>query len=312
MINMERYTATRRKLWDDFVAAAKNGVFLFNRRYMEYHADRFVDHSLMFFDRQKLLAVFPANISDDCCISHGGLTYGGVVCDSRMKTVVMLEIFNDLIKYLRAHGITKLIYKPVPHIYHRLPAEEDLYALFRCHATLQERQVSSTVYAHRRPAYAKGRKACINKSRHGNLGMREMHGTDEFNDFWQLMTTKMRKKYQTTPTHNAHEMIYLKLNFLQNIRLFGAYAKAGLVAGVLIYETHMTAHCQYIAASDEGQKQNALDFLIDRLLNDVFVNKPCFDWGTSIDEGILNNHLILNKESFGGRAICYDSYEILL
>ena len=33
--------------WDAFVGASKNGTFLLTRPYMDYHADRFTDHSLI-------------------------------------------------------------------------------------------------------------------------------------------------------------------------------------------------------------------------------------------------------------------------
>ena len=42
---------------------SKNGTFLFLRAYMDYHSDRFHDHSLMFHNEKgKLIAVLPANI----------------------------------------------------------------------------------------------------------------------------------------------------------------------------------------------------------------------------------------------------------
>ena len=49
MFEIVRYTAEKADEWNAFVAESKNGTFLFNRGYMDYHADRFVDHSLMFY-----------------------------------------------------------------------------------------------------------------------------------------------------------------------------------------------------------------------------------------------------------------------
>ena len=49
MISIQRYTAEKTDEWNTFVAASKNGTFLFNRCYMDYHSDRFKDHSLMFY-----------------------------------------------------------------------------------------------------------------------------------------------------------------------------------------------------------------------------------------------------------------------
>ena len=62
-----------------------------------------------------------------------------------MRLSVMLELFEQLTAYLRAQGITKLVYKAIPHIYHNLPAEEDLYALFRFNARLVRRDASVTL-----------------------------------------------------------------------------------------------------------------------------------------------------------------------
>jgi hypothetical protein len=53
---VERYTASRKLEWDTFVKAAKNSTFLFSRDYMDYHSERFTDHSLMIFKDHALLA----------------------------------------------------------------------------------------------------------------------------------------------------------------------------------------------------------------------------------------------------------------
>ena len=44
-------------LWNAFVASAKNSLFMHDRNFMDYHADRFLDNSLMFFDDDELLAL---------------------------------------------------------------------------------------------------------------------------------------------------------------------------------------------------------------------------------------------------------------
>ena len=63
MISICRYTQDKHAQWDDFVKVSKNGTFLFLRAYMDYHSDRFHDHSLMFHNEKgKLIAVLPANI----------------------------------------------------------------------------------------------------------------------------------------------------------------------------------------------------------------------------------------------------------
>ena len=35
------YSINRKEVWDQFIAQSKNGTFLFQRNFMDYHADRF-------------------------------------------------------------------------------------------------------------------------------------------------------------------------------------------------------------------------------------------------------------------------------
>src|ERR1700722_2058543 len=95
-IRIERYEARNKACWDDFVRESKNGVFLFYRDYLEYHADRFSDFSLLFFQGDRLVALMPANRVDETVISHGGLTFGGIISGSRMTTPLMLDVFGAL------------------------------------------------------------------------------------------------------------------------------------------------------------------------------------------------------------------------
>ena len=61
MIEIVRYTPDMAASWDAFVGQSKNATFLFYRGYMDYHADRFADFSLMFYDKGRLCALMPAN-----------------------------------------------------------------------------------------------------------------------------------------------------------------------------------------------------------------------------------------------------------
>jgi len=93
-MRVQQYTATARDIWNGFIEGAKNATFLFNRNYMEYHSDRFVDHSVMFFDENVLVAVMPANSKNGTLHSHGGLTFAGIISSRQMKMGVMLRLFD--------------------------------------------------------------------------------------------------------------------------------------------------------------------------------------------------------------------------
>lgn len=65
MFEIRRYSPDQAEAWNLFVAQSKNGTFLFDRRFMDYHADRFADHSLMVYRRGKLYALLPGNVADE-------------------------------------------------------------------------------------------------------------------------------------------------------------------------------------------------------------------------------------------------------
>jgi len=131
--------------WNRFNHASRNGTFLFDRGYMDYHADRFTDASLLIEKEGQLVAMLPASRDGNTVVSHGGLTFGGLILADKTGAADVKTIFERLKDWLIAAGATKFIYKPVPHIYHRVPSEEDLYALHRLGAKTTRVDVSTTI-----------------------------------------------------------------------------------------------------------------------------------------------------------------------
>jgi hypothetical protein len=308
-LQVVNYEAGRKSAWDDFVARSKNGVFLFQRDYIEYHADRFPDHSLMFYDdRGELIALLPATVSESVLSSHAGLTFGGVVSDRSMKVALMLELFEVISAHLQSWNIRKVIYKAAPHIYHRLPAEEDLYALFRQGARLVRRDVSSTIELKEKLPFTRGRNYALKVA--GKQGL-EVRRSLEFEIFMAIEERLLKTKYDAAPVHTNAEIRLLADRFPENIKLFAAYRDREMLAGVIIYESHQVAHTQYIGVSDEGKQVGALDLIMNYLINDYYADKKYLDFGISTEDSgrRLNAGLIENKQSFGGRAIAYDFYE---
>ena len=65
-------------------------------------------------------------------------------------TADVLVLFEELNDYLRKQGFRRMVYRAIPWVYHRLPSEEDLYAMFwKCGA----RTTVVGCVRHRRPAY---------------------------------------------------------------------------------------------------------------------------------------------------------------
>lgn len=308
-MEIRRYRREDKELWNSFVSKARNATFLFDRNYMDYHADRFDDNSFMFYHKGKLKAVLPANVAGDTLYSHQGLTYGGLLLDKKATVEDVLECFDSLNSWLRENGISKVVYKALPWIYQQYPSEEDLYALtWKCKAQLISRNIASTIVVDNKLKFAESRKSGIRKALSLNIEVGESNDVD---GFWHVLEDNLGNRYNAKPVHTASEMKLLMSRFPNNIKLYVAKMNGEIVGGTLIYVTSQVVHTQYISASVEGKKHGALDLLFDYIINKVYANCRYFDFGKSTEQGgaYLNEPLIFQKEGFGGRGVCYDWYQ---
>ena len=308
-MEIRRYRREDKELWNSFVSKARNATFLFDRNYMDYHADRFDDNSFMFYHKGKLKAVLPANVAGDTLYSHQGLTYGGLLLDKKATVEDVLECFDSLNSWLRENGISKVVYKALPWIYQQYPSEEDLYALtWKCKAQLISRNIASTIVIDNKLKFAESRKSGIRKALSLNIEVGESNDVD---GFWHVLEDNLGNRYNAKPVHTASEMKLLMSRFPNNIKLYVAKMNGEIVGGTLIYVTPQVVHTQYISASVEGKKHGALDLLFDYIINKVYANCRYFDFGKSTEQGgaYLNEPLIFQKEGSGGRGVCYDWYQ---
>lgn len=308
-MEIRRYRREDKELWNSFVSKARNATFLFDRNYMDYHADRFDDNSFMFYHKGKLKAVLPANVAGDTLYSHQGLTYGGLLLDKKATVEDVLECFDSLNSWLRENGISKVVYKALPWIYQQYPSQEDLYALtWKCKAQLISRDISSSIVIDNKLKFAESRKSGIRKALSLNIEVGESNDVD---GFLHVLEDNLGNRYNAKPVHTASEMKLLMSRFPNSIKLYVAKMNGEIVGGTLIYVTPQVVHTQYISASLEGKKHGALDLLFDYIINKVYANCRYFDFGKSTEQGgaYLNEPLIFQKEGFGGRGVCYDWYQ---
>lgn len=308
-MKIKRFQPDDASRWDAFIEEAKNGHFMFMRPYMEYHADRFEDHSLLFEDKGKLIAVLPANIVDGDLYSHGGLTFGGIVSGRKMNTAKMLVLFSSLNDYCRSEEIRSIYYKAIPHIYSTEPANEDLYALFVNGGRLYRRDVSAFISSGKGVEYSSRQRRNIRKALKHELVYCE---ESDYSGFWHLLADVLAGRHEARPTHSIDEIVTLAERFPNSIRLFQVKdSSQRLLAGAVLFITNTVAHTQYLASSDQGRTIGALDFLIDGLIHE-FGNDRNFDFGIStVDQGrVLNEGLCSYKEGFGARALMHDFYKL--
>ena len=327
--NLVKYDKAWKEAWNEAVEQARQSSFLFLRDFMDYHKERFADRSLLIFDTHgQLLALLPACIDPHCprrILSHGGLTYGGLLLLPRATTVLVGEIMQSIISHYAAEGFTEMIYKPLPYIYHQYPAEEDLYWLFRFGARLTGRTVSSAIsLPHPYPLSTLRQRKVRKASR--TEALRIDDSTTHLPEFWQMLQAVLQERHHVNPVHSLSELRLLADRFPRQIRLLTVHLSADehpadapnhIVAGSLLFITSTVAHVQYIAANDEGCRLSALDWLFSQLPTWLSHHAPeakYLDFGISTEQGgnYLNEGLIFQKEGFGARAVCYDLYTLPL
>jgi hypothetical protein len=311
-MRIEQYRTPRESLWNDFAQRSKNGTFLFHRSYMEYHADRFEDFSLIVRDDgDHVVALLPASRHGDVLVSHGGLTYGGFVSAAGMTAIRMLHVFAACLDYLRQAGIATVIYKCVPHLYHSIPAEEDAYALFRFRATLSRREVSSAIDTSLVLPFRPGRLGPLRAARRNGLHVEE---TTAFADFWTVLEQSLHERHGRRPVHNLGEIEQLARLFPDNIRLFRCLRGDVTLAGSVVYLSNRVCHLQYNGASEQGRGCGAQDLVLATVIERFSPTHRWIDLGISTEQGgqHLNEGLLAYKEGFGARSVNYDTYELVL
>ncbi|HEV8513741.1 MAG TPA: GNAT family N-acetyltransferase [Cyclobacteriaceae bacterium] len=309
MITIKRYTEEDVEQWNEFIQRAKNATFLFNRAYMDYHRDRFTDHSLLISKDSKLVAVLPANEKDGSIYSHGGLSYGGLILELDVRLEEVLCYFFHLLKYYNETGIGEIIYKCFPSYLSSFPAQEDMYAFHLLNAELVRRDSGCVSPLAQQLTYQNRRIRAIKKAEKAGVWVKEIKDPSFF---WNhILTPTLEERHQLKPVHSLDEIRLLSNRFPDSIRFF----EAGVLqatAGAVIYETFNTAHAQYIAATSEGRDTGAIDLLFHRLLTETFKDKQFFSFGISNEDNgkHLNRGLQDWKEGFGGRTIAQDFYKI--
>jgi hypothetical protein len=307
---IRKYSPADYSAWNAFIGVAKNATFLFHRDFMEYHADKFDDYSLLILKNNSIVAAIPAHIVDDELHSHKGLTYGGFIVGGSAKLVETILMFQELLKHLNQKNFKIIHIKTVPSIYNKKSSDELLYIMFLVDAILTRRDTLSVIDLRRPFEPTKNRIQGIERGRKLNLTVNE---EPKFSEFWnQILLPNLQRKHNTLPVHSVDEIINLNKYFPENIRQFNVYHGAELVAGTTVFVTDHVAHSQYIAANENKNLLGSLDFLHYHLITNVFFDKSYFDFGISNESNgkKLNGGIAFWKESFGARTVVQDFYTI--
>ena len=296
MFEIKYYTPSEIEAWNELIDISSNGVFLHSRNFMDYHKDRFTDASLLIYSGKELLAVLPGNSYQKSFLSHQGLTYGGWIFKKGIDSVLQQEIIQSTLKFLFTKGFDRIRVKPVPEFYHSEKLDNDALMLSSGGVLVDE----DPNYAIELPKVISDRGKRWGVQKAMNLGI-HIEEDDGFVTFWEEILMPYHKQvlgYE--PVHSLAEIEYLAGKNPEKIRQFNAYHKGQILAGVTVFVHPEVARTQYIASTEDGRKNRAVDLLIGFLMRHV--GEKYIDLGGVTDPktGLPKESLVQWKESFGG------------
>ncbi|MBB6215357.1 hypothetical protein HNQ80_001446 [Anaerosolibacter carboniphilus] len=318
---VKRYIEAYENEWNDFVVSSVNGTFMQERKFLNYHpVDRFMDHSLIFMENERIIAVLPAAQMQQAdkstaLISHPGASHGGLMIQPTLSTRKCLELVRVFVEYCGNVGFDYIRLKPVPRIYHRELADQLDFALrfsgFKIEYTelatalelnkgeepFLKRVMSSTAFRN----YKKALKS----------GLSVVEDAD-IHDFWPILENKLKQNHHAKPTHSLAEIKHLKALYPDKIKFFAAYKGEIPTGGVLVFLLNeRVMNCFYIAHDDHYQHMRPLNLIFGYLMEWGRKNGFFYlDWGISTEEKgrKVNTELFRFKEGYGGHGVLRESY----
>lgn len=316
MIELIQYSPEYSVQWDDVITDAANGHFMFQRLYMDYHKDRHEDASYIIFNKGTAIAVIPGTKVDKRWISHGGLTFGGLIIKPKYSKIAqVMEIYNALFEQLKQIGFDSALIKPLPWIYHSTLGEAEIYAIHKCtnYRAHTMYETTTTIELERRAPASKLRVRKKNKAAKSQL---KISKTKSFSAFYDVLQQRLNDKYEKAPVHTLEELELLASRFPNNISLYTVEDDSEeTFGGCVIYSSNDVWHSQYVSATEKGMEQGALDLLFFELIELAKGQKArYFDFGISTEDNgrYLNESLISFKEGFGGRSVMHQKIHICL
>ena len=317
-----KYKAEMQEEWDDFVWKSRNGTIFHTQKFLSYHPPgKFEDCSLLFKDKGKIMAVFPAAVLREKEVllrSHPGASYGGLILLHKADSAVALEVLKGLIEFAKKLGCSAIQIDVAPSVYQNYPCEEIDFALHHQGFKYAYLELSSAIYLPEGELkwwamFKDDTARSITKALADNqIKVRE---SEDWEYYWEILKENL-KRHSTTPAHSLKEILKLKELFPDKIRLTASYLDNKMIAGVVCFVCNKRAFITFYHAQDyEYQQYRSMNLILYRLMEWGFEKKYKYMvLGISTEERgqKINWGLFRFKEGFGGRGVLRRHYRLEL
>ena len=302
--------------WDNFVENSDNGTIFHKREFLAYHpAERFKDASFIITKDKKLLAAFSAAVVEregkKILVSHPGASYGSFVYKSDLNFKEAHSMVDSLLEYADELKVDRIQITLPPIIYQTKYSNYIDFALVRNGFTYLKRDVSSIVQLDFKKdellsTYRAEARTAVKKSIKQGIEIAEC---ERFEEYYEILKKNLKLRHNVSPAHSLDELIKLKKMFPSKIRLWGAFLKDKLIAGVCNFSANSKVVLAFYISHDEDyQEYRAVNLLFYEIMKRYKEEGFRF-----LDFGIFTVNMEPNwglgrfKENFGARGIFRDT-----
>jgi lipid II:glycine glycyltransferase (peptidoglycan interpeptide bridge formation enzyme) len=303
--------------WDQFVNESDNGTIFHTRRFLSYHPkDRFKDASLVITKNENIQSLYPAVVVEregkKVFSSHGGASYGSFVYQSNLNFKEAFDMVEGMMAYAKELKCDRIQLTPPPMIYQTKYSNYIDFALVKNGFQYLKRDVSSVVQLDTPKdellsTYRQEARTAIKKAQKSGV---EIVECDKFAEYYEILKKNLKMRHGVNPTHTLEELLKVKALFPSKVRLWGAFLKDKLIAGVCNFSANPEVVLAfYISHNEEYQEYRAVNLLFYEIM------KRYQDEGYRfLDSGIFTVNMDPNwglarfKENFGARGIFRDTF----
>jgi len=319
---IRRYTEALYDTWEQYIDRSLNGTIFHRLKFINYHPEgRFDNYHLLFYEKDKILALFPAALVDKggakVLKSHPGTSYGGLVFATKIPLRKVFEILELLESHCRENGIQRIEFRMAPKIFNRALLDQVDFSLVRCGYQREDEELA-TFYPladfEEQPDFktfgqefpTTSRKA-IKKGIRENLTARVLAGEKEIEAYYGILQKNLRDRFDKAPTHALGELQWLVKNFKGKIFVYGVFHQSELAGGYTVFEIAPGRfHIFYACIHYDFQLYRPANFALAHLIYYLQQNGAAvLNYGISTEDGgrHINWGLFRFKEDFGGTGV---------
>ena len=318
-IKVRKYKESDLTPWDEFVENSNNGTIFHLRKFLGYHPnDKFIDHSLIFHKKQKIISIFPAvyqqKNSTIELTSHPGASMGSCVVPENLAFSDAMQLAERLVSYSLENGINRLQITLPPIIYNKRTSQYLDFAYQKMGFTYQKREITSILYLENTiekslSKFKSNHRTAVRKAEKFGIKIQK---SEDFSAFFAILEKNLSIRHNVKPTHTLKELLLLKKLFPERIILFGAFYKQEMIAGVVTFTVNRKVVLAfYISHLEKYQELRPLNLLFYKIFKWAIQNKlQIFDFGIFTVNEKPNIGLARFKENFGASGVFRDTIEL--